>query len=312
MKRAFTPWLGILAVSAAAALILAGCLEDKLQSVWPDREISIDGKNSEWAGREAHYDEQEAFKIGFYNDAQYLYVYLATWSRQKQMQILTNGLTVWIDRTGKKQQTLGVNYPVKRLMPDSAGAPDGMPAGLREAGGPGGLPNAPEGNRQAIAREVLAEARSEMTVIGVGGEPLASISAADGEHAGIDAMIDYANRTLIYELRIPLAASDSLPFAVGAAPGATIGVGFKIGKREMPSMKGSGQRPPEGMPSGGGTGGPEGGMGGGGMGGPGGGMGSPPGGGMGGAGSPGGMSAEPLEYWAKVKLAAAPSTAALK
>jgi hypothetical protein len=292
--------------------MLVGCLEDHLQSAWPDREISIDGKNSEWAGREAHYSEQEAFKIGFYNDEHYLYVYLATWSRQKQMQILTNGLTVWIDRTGKKQQTFGVNYPMKRLMPDSAGAPDGIPAELRGAGRPGGLATAPEENRQAIAREMLAEARSGMTVVGSGGEPLASISAADSEHAGIGAMIDYANRTLIYELRVPLAPSDSMPFAVGAAPGAAISIGFKIGKREMPSMKGSGQRPPEGMPFGGGAGGPEGGMGGGGMGGPGGGMGGPPGGGMGGSGGPGGMSTEPLEYWAKIKLAAAPSTAAPK
>jgi hypothetical protein len=296
MTRALTARFGMLAAALAAALAFVGCLEDKLESAWPDREISIDGKNAEWAGREAYYSEQEAFKIGFCNDNRYLYVYLATWSRQKQMQILTNGLTVWIDRTGKKQRTFGVAYPMKQLVPDSIGAPDGMPAGLRGGERPGGRPNASEENRQAIARELLAEARSELTVVGTGAEPLASMAAADGERVGIDAMIDYANRTLIYELRIPLAASDSLPFAVGAAPGATIGVGFIVGKTEMPSMKGSGQRPPEGMPSGGGMGGS-------------GGMGGPPGGGMGGPGGPGTMSVEPLEYWAKVKLAPAPAAA---
>ncbi len=298
MKRTLTARLGVLAMTVASAFMLTGCLEDKLESAWSDREISIDGKAPEWAGREAHYSEQEAFKVGFFNDADYLYVYLATWSRQKQMQILTNGLTVWIDGTGAKRQTFGINYPMKRLMPDSAGAPQGVPAGPRGAEKPGGLPNAPEENRQAIARAVLAEARNGLAVVGTGGEPLASLSAVDVERAGIEAMIDYANRTLIYELRIPLATSDSLPFAVGATPGATISVGFKVGKMEMPSMKGQGQRPPQGAPSGEGMSGP-----GGGMGGPGGGMGGP-GGDRDGSGGPGGSpGAQALEYWAKVRLA---------
>ncbi len=291
MKRTFTARLGVLAMTAASAFILTGCLEDKLESAWPDREISIDGKAPEWAGREAYYSEQEAFKVGFFNDADYLYVYLATWSRQKQMQILANGLTVWIDGSGKNRQTLGVNYPLNRLMPDSTWTAHGMPGAPRGAERQGGLPNAPEENRQAIARAALAEARNGLAVVGTGGEPLASLFAADSERVGIEAMIDYANRTLIYELRIPLATSDSLPFAVGAAPGATISVGFKVGRMEMPSMKGQGQRPPQGAPSGEGMSGPGGGMGG-------------PGGDRDGSGGPGGSpGAQALEYWAKVRLA---------
>jgi hypothetical protein len=70
-----------------------------------------------------------------------------------------------------------------------------------------------------------------------------------------------------------------------------IGVGFKVGKMEMPSMK-----MPEGGPPGHDMDGQGGGMGG-------------PGGGMGGPGGPGGAaSTQAFEYWAKVRLAAAPAT----
>ncbi len=152
---------------------------------------------------------------------------------------------------------------------------------------------------------MLAEAQGEMAVLGPGGEPIASMPAADDGEGGIAAMIDIANRTLIYEVRIPLASSDSLPFAVNAAPGSMIGVGFKVGKiGDALDEDPPGERPPQGMPSGGGgMGGP-----GGGMGGSGGGMGGP-GGGMGGPGGPGGAaSSQAFEYWAKVRLAAAPAT----
>lgn len=285
-----------------SAIISAGCLEDKLASEWIDRGISIDGKAPEWAGREAYYSETECFKVGFFNDADYLYIYLATWRRQTQSQILMNGLTVWIDATGGKKQTFGINYPMKRAMPDSAGIPPGMPAGLRPddtAGAPSGAASGE--TSQAFLKGMLAEAQGELAVLGPGGEPLASMPAADGGKGGIAAMIDIANRTLLYEIRIPLVPRDSLPFAVNAAPGTTIGVGFKVGKTEMPSRKGDGQRPPEGA-GGGGMGAP-----GGGMGGPGGGMGGPPGRGMGGQG--GNFSAQELEYWAKIRLAAAPQAA---
>ncbi|MFA4947363.1 MAG: hypothetical protein WC674_02505 [Candidatus Krumholzibacteriia bacterium] len=292
MKSASVIGFCLLATSALSAIMLNGCLESKLASAWPEREISIDGKAPEWAGREAYYSEADGFKIGFFNDADYLYVYLATWNRQNQAQILMNGLTVWIDATGRNKQIFGINYPMKRSMPDSAGMPPGMPAGLRPGGRSGAASEASGETSQALLKGMLAEAQGEMIILGPGGEPIASMPAADDGKGGIAAMIDIANRTLIYEMKIPLAPPDSLPFAVNAAPGAMISIGFKVGKAEMPSMKRTGEGPPR----------DRGGFPGGGMGGPGGGMGGP--------GGPGGAaSSQAFEYWAKVRLAAAPSVA---
>jgi hypothetical protein len=303
MTRGRTFGYSLLSASALCAIIVGGCMESKLASSWPDQTIFIDGKAPEWAGREAYYSEGDGFKVGFFNDDRYLYIYLATWNRQKEMQILMNGLTVWIDATGGKNETFGINYPESRFMPDSAGMAAGMPAGLRARERSGFEPGAAAENRQAFLKAMIEEARGELAVVGTRGEPLATMPAADDGKGGIAAMIDVANRTLIYEMRIPLASPDSLPFAVDTAPGRTIGIGFKAGASERREMRRRGEGSPRG----------EGGFPEGGMGGRGGGMGGFPGGGMGGRGaSGGGASAQPLEYWAKVTLAAAPSAAQRK
>ncbi|MCX5752291.1 MAG: hypothetical protein NTW97_01460, partial [Candidatus Krumholzibacteria bacterium] len=104
MKSASMIGLCLLAMSALSAIVLGGCMESELASAWPEREISIDGKAPEWAGREAYYSETDGFKVGFFNDADYLYIYLATWNRQKQTQILMHGLTVRIDATGRNKK----------------------------------------------------------------------------------------------------------------------------------------------------------------------------------------------------------------
>jgi len=280
-----------LALAAAlSAIVLGACMETELASSWPEQEIAIDARAPEWAGREAYYNEEEGLKIGFFNDARYLYVYLATWHRQDQTQILMNGLTVWIDATGGKKETFGVNYPMKRTMREPGDMPRSFPS------------DATRDNQQML-KGLLSEAQGELQAVGSNSEPLFSMPAEDSTKSGIAAMVDISNRTLVYELRIPFAAGDSVPFGVNAGPGGTIGVGFEVGTRERRDMKRMGDGPPPGMgePPGGTGGFPGGG-------------GAPPGGGMerGGGMPPGGASTEPLKLWTKVKLAVAPPTAPQK
>jgi hypothetical protein len=289
------------AAAVGLAVILCGCMQPELASNWLDREITIDGKAPEWAGREAYYDENEGLKAGFFNDERYLYVYFSTWHRHTQMQILMNGLTIWIDANGGKRETFGVNYPLKQAMEGPRESPADPSAAT-----PGS-----EGNDPAMLRNLVNQSRGELRILGPGNEPIASLPATDSSETAIEAMVDVANRTLIYELKIPLAATDGPPYAISAGPGSIIGIGLKVGQREMPDMKRRGESAPGGTEEGpGGTGGGPGG-GGGGMGG--GGMGGFPGGGM---GAPGGMGGRPavesLALWVKVKLAAGPPPAAQK
>ena len=267
-------------------------MEKELESSWTDRAIIVDARAPEWAGREAYYDEEQGLKVGFFNDARYLYVYLATWHRQDEAQILMNGLTVWIDETGGKKEVFGINYPMRRSMAEPGETPRGSPSE------PTGERSSHVDNQHMLKR-LLSEAQGELQVVGLNGEPLYFLPAGDSTQEGIAAMVDISNRTLIYELRIPLAPGDSLPIGIKASPGATIGVGFTVGSRERPDMKRAGEGPPSGMgEQPGGTGGFPGG-------------GGPPGGGMGQGGGmpPGGASIEPLELWTKVKLAVEPQAA---
>jgi len=262
-------------------------MELKVASNWPDQPITIDGKAPEWAGREAYYDEKEGLKVGFFNDAQYVYIYLSTWHQHTQMWILTDGLTIWFDAEGGKREIFGVNYPLRRSMP----APRDVPREITHDRNFDSSNNNPE-----RLKSVLIESRAELQIVGANREPVASVSAMDSSATDIEAMIDISNRTLIYELKVPLAQGSNAPFAINADPGKTIGVGFKVGKREMPKMEGMEDGPPSGMGDSPGGRGGEGGFPGGGMGGP---------GGMTG-GMPGRKALEALELWFKVTLATEP------
>jgi len=297
-------------LSAAAvflAVVLFGCAEPDLESNWLDREITIDGKNPEWAGAEAYYSEEQGIKIGFFNDEHDLYVYLAMWHRQDRMQVLMNGLTVWFDEAGGRGKTFGIEYPLQRRMEASE-----FP--MRERGFRGGAPGArgeahgfpdslgTQGNDPKMLADMLVGARSILEILCPAEGAPRSVSLPDSSGLGVAAMIGIVNRTLIYELKVPLQRTGESSCAIDAKPGQRIGIGFIVGKRERRNV----ERPEGGSP---------GEMGGqpGGMGGPSGGMGGFPGGGMGGPGGMrGGAVAEPLELWTKVRLAVKPAGGSAK
>jgi hypothetical protein len=151
------------------------------------------------------------------------------------------------------------------------------------------------GDMQRMLAAMLNESRGELHIIGAGKEPIAMLAATDSGATDVEAMIDIANRTLIYELKLPLARGEAMPYGIGAEPGGTIGIGFKVGTREP--MKRRQGTPPEGMGEAPGEGGFPGGGGGGGF----------PGGGMRGSGEMAGRgNIATLDLWAKVTLASGP------
>jgi hypothetical protein len=114
---------------------------------------------------------------------------------------------------------------------------------------------------------------------------------------GFDVAARVAEGVLVYELRIPLPASESQPYTLHSAPGASIGVGIETNKLESPGGRGEGGgRGREGMGGGppGGGGGGSGMMGGGGRRGMGGGL---PGGGREGM-----REMKPIKVWTVLNL----------
>jgi hypothetical protein len=184
---------------------------------------------------------------------------------------MRQGMIVWLDSKGGKNKTFGIKYPLGRQGEEPE----------RERMDPRDMMD--ETFREEMMQR-LQETMTELEVLGPDEEVLAKMEIEDAQ--GIEVKMRNAGGTFVYELKVPLASSEEMPFSVGVNPGDTIGVGFLSPKMQM--------RRPSGVRGGGRV--------------PGGGGGMPPGGfggmgGRGGMGAMGRMMPQELKIWAKVQLA---------
>jgi len=252
--------------------LLAGCGTLELKSPWRDREVVVDGKNTEWRGSLTALDDKQS-SIGLLNDGEYLYIGLTSTNQNLQRQVMRRGITFWFDRDGGKGKKFGIHFPIDsgRFGPPRGGRAD---EGERE----------PHPQRENF--EVLSD---ELEIYGPAeGESHRMTMAQTG---GIEARIGTSDGILVYELKIPLMDNGPHLFAIGTKTGASIGVGVEtLSNRSF-------ERPPGDSPGyGDGRGGGFGGRGGRGR------------GGFGSGRSRSGEQAEPLKVWAKVQLSAETSS----
>lgn len=82
----------------------------RIAGKWQTAPVSIDGKNTEWQANE--YDEKAMIGYSVTNDKDNLYIMVHTGDLATQLKILNEGLTVWIDRTGEKNEQTAINFPI--------------------------------------------------------------------------------------------------------------------------------------------------------------------------------------------------------
>lgn len=226
----------------------------------PERGIVVDGDADDWLGA-LSFLEEEKLSVGFMNDQNNLYICLILERDQAPGLLMRQGLTVWFDPAGGKKKTLGIKYPL-------GGAPTGrsMPR----------MMDRPEGTQ----RNILRDFPDELEILKSDMEFPEKKTLDQAKKEGLKVQVNSSEGSFVYELKIPLLASESQPLAIGVAPGATIGVGFEADKLDMSQI----MRRPQG------------------------GMGAPVGGGIAGMGrgrgGPGmrpGMP-KPIKIWAQVQL----------
>lgn len=293
-------FLLVLLVSAAVPAKTAD-----LSATWRTVDLAIDGHDLEWPGG-ATLLPASPVAIGVANDGEFLYVRLRTSDRGAGLQWLYGGLTVWIDPGGKEKKVFGIRYPVGARLPEpgsrgrSSGRP-GEPSSGAERPAPDAGPQArAEGRAQGSLPDPALIVPARVELLGPGKDDARSLVL---EHLppGVAVGIARVENALVYELKVPLGKSAERPYAIGAAPGALIGLGLETGKIERPEAPGrSGGAMGGGRPPGGGGGG--GGMGGGMMG-----RGRGGAGGGGGAGNDLRDTPKPVKVWTRVQLATAPS-----
>jgi len=317
MKRSCT-----LTVIALAVSVVGGCGGVNLTSRQKDRDITIDGKLSDWAGA-LESTKKAGLSFGLMNDDSCLYVAVVASDRLVRQQIMISGLYLWFDETGEKNKNFGICFPVGGLetgdsgmrpqgledgaggrRPMPPGGPDSLRSPLRPTLGPGMRP--PTTGADSVTAPFPMVPR-EMMVYSPRSDSWDP--GKKGSLGGVDVAADLGRRALVLEFRIPLERDPSTGYGIGVRAGQTVGVGI-----ESPEIKGGDaenrDRPPEGGfggPGGGGPGGPSGADGNG----PSGGMGGGPGGsgGPGGMGGPGGEGGdqpkrpETIKVWGKLTLA---------
>jgi len=87
--------------------------DKKKPGTWQATPIVIDGKGDDWPSPYPLYDSKALIGYATSNDKNYLYITLETGDEYVQTKILKQGLTVWIDTDGKKEQDLGIHFPIQ-------------------------------------------------------------------------------------------------------------------------------------------------------------------------------------------------------
>jgi hypothetical protein len=334
MMKIYLPILGL--------LLFVSCKEPTLDSAWRPSDPA-DSATSQYS---SYILNGEDVVVALQNDGHNLYLRIKATNTASQMKMIS-GLTVWFDGGGKKKKNFGIQYPLAKEDMMRPGGKPGEHRERKEGGGPGGpgepgRPEIPGGfERPGGFPGMGSSGKDSMMILGPG-EDDRHIIGIHNEY-GISASITHEGGPMIYDLTIPLTASDATPYAIGIKPGGLISLGIVTAtSKSRPKEMERGDRPKKGGSGGGddsfgGSGGGQGTQGGFGEGGDwggdgdwggggsgpsgggppsGGGMGRGPGGGGrgpgGGKGRPGGsegINANPLKFWAKIRLASASQVA---
>ncbi len=112
LKSIFVYRLSVLLFALSIMIILhIGCSSLELKSEWRDREIAVDGDNSDWLGA-MYYFEGTNVSVGILNDADSVYICMIAEDRFMRTQVMAQGFTIWFDPTGGKEKTFGIKFPI--------------------------------------------------------------------------------------------------------------------------------------------------------------------------------------------------------
>lgn len=252
MRKSFLAVVGCIAVLGAASCNSSKHSSSKrLPGMWQVQPIVVDGDNKDWPSPYPDYDDKAMLGYAVSNDKDNLYITVETGDLATQLKILREGLTVWIDRTGNKEEQVAINYPIPMSAQEGYKPP---PKDNNNPQHPGG--SSADKLRMDMEDKVkaaLAEAK-EYSLQGFKSCNL-QYPIMENDSCGIKVRMKIdADNELIWEAVVPFRTFYPKGQLTRADRGKPIAVGFET----------TGQKRPAGQP-GGGNGGNRGGGGGGGF-----------------------------------------------
>lgn len=285
-NRIFPRLLTVLLLTSLATV--ASAKPPAIDSRWRDRDVFIDGTADEWSDARTWFKKQK-IDVGVLNDGQYLYVSVVTEDSGVRSQIMMQGLTIWLGGTDEAP-SFGLRYPI------------GMRAAMEATGNDmSSLRGDP-----SMRRQMMDEMLDTVEVLEEGAEEGQRYTV---EASGIDVKVEFGQRRVVYEARIPLTENADHELAAGLKSGENITFGLvspelerEEGARVTFQGPGGSRGVGRGGAGGGGFGRGGGSRGGGvGSGAPGGGRGGPPGGSQ--DGRERRSPPKPFDIWTTVQLA---------
>lgn len=190
----------LLLLALAAGPVLEAA--DPLVSRWRTAPIAIDGApaNAEW---QALTIVDRGPSVAVQNDAEFAYIVVST-ADPKWRPLLEGGIVVWLDAGGGKAQRFGIWLPG----PAEPTPPGATPVPTATAGPTG------------VSTEVL----DQFDLLGPGKNQRRLVDVTPD--LGVEVALGLVGDAVVYELKVPLKKTDARPYAVGVAPGASIGIGI--------------------------------------------------------------------------------------
>ena len=203
-------------------LFAAGCKQQEtiLQSTWGQSDFS-NYQSLLDRNRPLTYLEDQRINIGLQNDAENLYLILRSSDKNIRNQVKYGGLIVWFDATGNQNKSVGIEYPLRSMLPPPP------PAAKREKKDDKAHPDSSKiSNLPGEEKEPLVNLNI-LDVLGPNKTVLKKLTVND--FPNLTASLKDTLGTMIYELKVPLKKSGDSSFAIGTDPGNTIGIGLESG-----------------------------------------------------------------------------------
>lgn len=105
--------IATLLLTSCGSMHHAGKTAEQMPGTWQVQPIVIDGDCKDWPSPYPNYDAKSMVAYATSNDEQNLYITMETGDEMTQLKILKQGMSVYIDTTGKKEPgPFTINYPL--------------------------------------------------------------------------------------------------------------------------------------------------------------------------------------------------------
>lgn len=232
-----------------AAFVISGCNYYQVESIRKTRELKIDGNDEDWIDAKYYINEHDVV-FGVMNDNDFLYLCFYPTTNELTRQVLSQGLTLWINNSGKRKKEYGIRFPL--------GMQDFMNQQMQKENS---NKSGQQGRKHkkidpAMMDQMVKSISKELEIIGPEKNKQKNIKL-ENLH-GLEVGIAFEKDLFAYELKIPLTDNPDFTASIGANPTSKIALGFEVPepengamKEKMKEMDGMSDRPSGGRSAGG-------------------------------------------------------------